>query len=504
MDWQAATVEAGRIAQAWTAEGGPGGAVLLFDADDIRAEACGGLASLELAMPFRTDTVVRYASISKHFLAALVLREGFPGLDDFLGTHLAVQPALGAVTVGRALDMTGGLPDAMETLWLLGVPPGVPMDHGALLAFLQRLDRPDFAPGTEISYSNSGYRLVQAVLEAKGIDIADTLRRRFLRPLDLALRLPYDETEPVPGLAGGYWKSPAGWRRGRYGLHISMSGGLAGSGLDLAIWAQALMVGRGNLDGMLPKLARLRHLADGRPTGYGLGLARYGLGRRVLVGHGGSLPGFKSHFLIDAEARAGVVVVANREDADTATLALRVMAALHGVTVPGPARGILPEGLYAMPGTPFWLEHAGGVVTCLGAQETVYPEADDTVCGRSAHLPLRLTVADGAISGEVGHAPRRFVPVQAGLAPDPAWAGAWTCLAQNARLDVVVTGETAYLRIGAGALLRDLPLRPIGEGRALTLRSEGPWTQRACLQFTGGELRLVTSRSRTLRFTRAS
>ena len=30
MDWQAAAAEAGRISQAWTAEGGPGGAVLAF------------------------------------------------------------------------------------------------------------------------------------------------------------------------------------------------------------------------------------------------------------------------------------------------------------------------------------------------------------------------------------------------------------------------------------------------------------------------------------------
>ena len=97
MDWQAAAVEAGRIAQAWTAEGGPGGAVVLFDAASLRAEACGGLANLELSLPFRADTAVRYASISKHFLAALLLRadglgqcEGMPGLDDFLGTYLGL------------------------------------------------------------------------------------------------------------------------------------------------------------------------------------------------------------------------------------------------------------------------------------------------------------------------------------------------------------------------------------------------------------------------------
>jgi CubicO group peptidase (beta-lactamase class C family) len=509
MDWQAAAVEAGRIAQVWTAEGGPGGAVLLFDADSLRAEACGGLANLELSLPFRADTVVRYASISKHFLAALLLREGglaqcegMPGLDDFLGTYLPLSPALGAVTVGRALDMTSGLPDAMETLWLLGVPPSATQGHQALLAFVQRLDGLNFASGSEISYSNTGYRLVQAALEAKGIDYAAELRERFLRPLGLGIRLPYDEAEPVPDLAGGYWKSPAGWRRGRYGLHISASGGLAGSAHDLVTWLQALMGGRAPLAGLFPKLARLRALADGRTTAYGLGLARQALGARVLVGHGGSLPGFKNHFLLDPEARAGVVVVSNREDTDAAGAALRVMAALHGIALPSPARGVLPQGLYAMPGTPFWLEHAGGVVTWLGAQESVYPDGEGGVVGRSAHLPLRLRVEGGAIVGEVGLVGRRFVPVPGGIAPEAGWAGAWVCAAQHAAFEVAVAEGEARLIVGAGPLLAELALHPIGEGRALAERTEGPWTQRACLQFGRDEVRLVTNRSRVLRFVR--
>ena len=144
----------------------------------------------------------------------------------------------------------------------------------ALLEFLRRLDGLNFPPGSEISYSNTGYRLVQAALGAKGIDYGAALQEWLLRPLGLGIRLAYDETEPVPGLAGGYWRSPAGWRRGRYGVHISASGGLAGSARDLVAWLQALMAGRPPLAGVLPALSAVRSLADGRPTAYGLGLER--------------------------------------------------------------------------------------------------------------------------------------------------------------------------------------------------------------------------------------
>ena len=346
MDWQRAAAEAGAIAQAWTQEGGPGGAVVLFDADAIRAEAAGGLASLDLATPFRADSAVRYASISKHFCTALVLRSGLLGLDDPLGAHLPLHEASAAVSVGRALDMTGGLADAVELAAQLGVSATTTLGRDGMLGFVADVAGLNFTPGTEISYSNTGYRLVQAALEAKGLDYGGELHARFFRPLGLGITLPVDETDPVVGLATGYWRAARGWLKGRDGPHISASGGLAGSGRDLAIWAQALMAGRAPADGLLPALGALRHLLDGRATGYGLGLARSSVGGRVLIGHGGSLPGYKNHFLIDAESGAGIVVVSNREDTDAHALAVRVMAALHGATLPESAVGLLPDGVF--------------------------------------------------------------------------------------------------------------------------------------------------------------
>jgi CubicO group peptidase (beta-lactamase class C family) len=102
MNWDKASAVAGAMAQAWTREGGPGGVILLFDADDIRTEAFGGRASLELDAPFRADTATRFASISKQFFAALLLLDGRIGLDDPLGAHIGLPPALAEVPVARA------------------------------------------------------------------------------------------------------------------------------------------------------------------------------------------------------------------------------------------------------------------------------------------------------------------------------------------------------------------------------------------------------------------
>ena len=114
-DWTRATALAESIADAWA--DGPGGAFVLFNRDGIRAAACGGLASLEHAIPFTADTPSRYASISKHFLATTLLLEGID-LDAKLGTLLpGLHPALGAVPLalerrfGRILIPASITPD---------------------------------------------------------------------------------------------------------------------------------------------------------------------------------------------------------------------------------------------------------------------------------------------------------------------------------------------------------------------------------------------------------
>ena len=503
MNWEKATALAGAIAQEWTREGGPGGAILLFDADNIRAQACGGLASLELDVPFKADTVSRYASISKHFFASLLLLDGSIGLDDELGAHLPLSYALATVTAGRALDMTGGVPDAMETLRLLGVPPTASIDRHALLRFVASFEAQNFPAGTEISYSNTGYRLLQAALDAKGIDYAIALNERICRPLGLGIRLPEDETDPVPHLATGYWRGARGWQRGRYGLHISASGGLTGSALDLATWAQALMAGRGPATDLLARLGARRHLADGRATAYGLGLARSDLPDIIAIGHGGSLPGYKNFFLLAPEHGAGVVVLSNREDTDAHDLGVRLLAALFDATLPPSAPSILPEGRFLAEDAPVWIEHRAGQLTYLGAQERLFEAEDGWAEGHSAHLPIRLRRAGEGIEGEIGHQRRHYRRVPDGLTAPAQWAGRWVCASHHAQFDIEVAAGAA--RLGIGALHTMTELQPMAADMALMERdTDGPSRHRVCVHFTGDEAQLITNRSRILRFRRAT
>jgi hypothetical protein len=311
-----------------------------------------------------------------------------------------------------------------------------------------------------------------------------------------------DDTVPIPALAAGYYRDSDGWHRGRYGMHISASGALTGSAHDLVAWLQALMAGTPPVADLLAPLGARRRLADGTLSDYGLGLARSPLPGEIAVGHGGSLPGYKQHFLLLPAHRAGVVVLTNREDADAHGIALKVLAALTGAELLESAAGLLPQGLFVTDEGPFWIEQQGGDLTFLGATEPLLRGPDGAAVSRSAHQPMSLRFVDGGIEGTIGHVPRRFLPVRPEAALAPGWEGVWVNDQHAARFDIVL-GTAPALAVGTGPLRVVLPLSQIDANRALIDRSDGPWRQRACLVLDGDTLRIVSNRSRVLAFRRA-
>jgi len=498
INWKAAQECAARFTRNWS-DSEPGGAVIGFDAQGIRFAEAGGVESLSTLVPFTAASVVRYASVTKHAFCALVLAHSDRiGLDDPLGRHLPeLQAPLRDVTIGRALDMSGGLPDTRECLSLLGLSVYTETKAGPLLDFLARQTRLNYEAGTEISYSNTGYRLVEAALERKGVFFWDFVREHGAQAGAL-FDAPDVWNDPVLGLVPGYWRDGQQWQLSAAGLHISASGSMTGSGESLAKWLVALLGGSGPFAGLLEQLSAPRRLADGRPSGYGLGLRRSLLADRTFIGHGGSHPGFKSYFLLDPIQKAGFAVVSNREDTNGYKIALEAMAALTELPLPRTSTA-LADGLYVTENGPWWIKVAGSTVTYLDADETVYEDESGWVSSRSASSPMRLTMDGTAIVGEVGHARRRFLPVEAQDVP-ASLRGAWIS-PEGARFEI----EGSELVMGVGPVRQRIPLSALGDGRFLFTLNDGPWTKRVCLHLLEPDrLELVLARARMIEYRRAS
>lgn len=499
-NWNAAACAARTFSDAWTCDE-PGGAIVGFGPGGVEFTCSGGLANLATGAPFTAETVVRYASITKHAFCAMVLRHGdVIGLDDRLGDHLPeLQPPLADVTVGRALDMTGGLPDARECLTLLGLSVYTETEADSLLDFLASLTRLNFDAGSEISYSNTGYRLVETALARKGLSFNDFVTSEIAAPLGIFMRTSDVWYDPIAGLAPGYWKSAQGWRQGAAGMHVSASGSLVGSGLALSRWAQALVSGEGPFKGLLGRLSADRCLSDGRATGYGLGLRWNEIAGRHFVGHGGSHPGYRSYFLLDPVEMTGIVVVSNTDDANAYKMARDCMAALCGLPLPQ-SNCTIPDGVYVADAGPFWLAISNGVANWLDGEDVLYDIGDGWFSSMSPSSPVTLRWTGEALEGEIGYVARQLRPV----APMPAGNelnGHWQAPLYGAGFDI---GD-GQLTMGIGPTRRTVPLEALGGGRALFTLRDGLWSKRVCLcQIDENRIELVLNRSRVLQYVRSS
>jgi CubicO group peptidase (beta-lactamase class C family) len=497
-DWNAASLSAKVFSRTWS-KNEPGGVIIGFGAHGVKFAYAGGLESLPSGTPFTANTVVRYASITKHVFCAMVLRHAdVISLNDRLGDHLPeLQNPLADVSVGRALDMTSGLPDVRESLTLLGLSVYTHTDADSLIDFLSSMTRLNFSAGSEISYSNTGYRLVEAALERKGLSFNDFVKSEINAVLNTSLEVPDVWADPVKGLVPGYWKNGDKWQESSAGLHLSASGSLAGSGMALTNWAQALLKGEGAFSGLLSTLSAEHFLSDGRPTGYSLGLRWNEINGKRFVGHGGSHPGYKSYFLLDPADKTGMIVVCNREDADTYKIARDCMAALNGLSLPEMTTAI-PDGLYVADAGPFWLEMRGGVANYLGAEDRLYNIGEDWASSLSPSSPMKLRWDGEVLQGEIGHVKRELLPVQA-RPVNKEFDGHWSAPLYGASFTI----DNGHIIMGIGPTRQLMPLEDLGNGRALFTLRDGPWNKRICVHLLGdNRLELVLNRSRVIEYQR--
>jgi D-alanyl-D-alanine carboxypeptidase len=201
-----------RLLDSLVAAGAPGAAAWVQD-ERSSLQAASGLADLDSGRPMGPKLHFRAGSLTKSFVAAVVLRlvaEGRLGLSDTLERRLpGILPYGDQVSIRQLLNHTGGVPHDWATIEraLYASPPGrlhawTPQELIALVA-----GRPlDFPPGTAWAYSNTGYILLGLIVEAAtGNPLDQELDRCILGPLGLRhTYLPGDARElPVP-MSRGY------------------------------------------------------------------------------------------------------------------------------------------------------------------------------------------------------------------------------------------------------------------------------------------------------------
>jgi CubicO group peptidase (beta-lactamase class C family) len=169
-----------------------GTVLLAYQGEPALARAY-GMADKEKGIPNRIDTVFALASVTKLFTAVAVLQlveQGEVGLYQTLGTYLGGFPAqvAGSVTVHQLLTHTSGMGDflgdpaflSQGSTWTTAAET---MD--GIMAIIKQSPL-QFTPGTQYSYSNSGYATLGAIAaQVSGQSYYDYVREHIFARADM-------------------------------------------------------------------------------------------------------------------------------------------------------------------------------------------------------------------------------------------------------------------------------------------------------------------------------
>lgn len=290
----------------------------------IKAEGY-GLANVELNVPARPETVYKIASVSKQFIATgimLLLQEGRIGLDDKIGKYLDGTPeSWNGVTVRHLLTHTSGI---------VREGPGFDpfKDQKDIDVIKSAYPLPlRFPTGEKYEYCNVGYfSLAEIISRVSGKPWSDFMNERVFAPLGMAATRPTSFSAIVTNRASGYeWRDDKMRNAGEY-IALRPSGAFLSTVLDLAKWDAALYT-----DAFLKQATREQmwtpvKLNSGATYPYGFGWSLEPLGKHRRVDHGGSLPGFRSHFMRLPDDKLSIIVLTNSGSANPAGIARGVAA----------------------------------------------------------------------------------------------------------------------------------------------------------------------------------
>lgn len=141
------------------------GVVLIAEDDQVVYHCAYGRADYRFDTPLGPDARFRIASLSKQFTDAaigLLAQDGRVALDAPLADYLPAFPEADRITLQHLIDHTSGVPHTNNLAWM-DMNQALSLD--AIVAGLA--DEPlAFEPGSDRAYSNGGYVLLAAVIEA--------------------------------------------------------------------------------------------------------------------------------------------------------------------------------------------------------------------------------------------------------------------------------------------------------------------------------------------------
>jgi len=282
--------------------------------------------------PVEDDTVFSIASVTKTFIAALILQlaeEGKLDLDAPFGTYFDDAPRKDSVTIRQLLSHRSGIYNYFENpryyrisrAWLRAssAPGLLARDYRWTYDEIMDLVKTGyFKPGESYHYSNTNYVILGRIAEAVGgAPLHEQLRTRFFEPLGLGDTYYQPAEVPPADAAHGHWDYGSGYADHTRDARVlpfmaavsvaDAAGAIASTAGDLATWAEALYGGR-----VLSEESLMQMTTILEPGAYGLGTDVAVFAGHRGYGHRGGLRGFEASMWYFPKDGVAVVLLSNQ------------------------------------------------------------------------------------------------------------------------------------------------------------------------------------------------
>jgi D-alanyl-D-alanine carboxypeptidase len=291
------------------------GAVLVARDGKVLLQDAWGRDDRKAGTPNTTETRFRIGSMNKMFTAVATMQlveRGKLELDEPIGTYLRGYPnkaVASKVTVRHLLTHTGGTGDIFGPDFELNRL--TLREHGDYVKLYGSRGL-GHEPGARFEYSNYGFVLLGALIEAaSGGSYDDYVEDNVFRPAGMSSTGSLPESTDLPDRAVGYMRPfPGGdgeWLPNTDTLPYR--GTAAGGGYstvgDLMRFANALSSGK------LVSKETLAEMTAPKQQGYGYGFGVQGEGALRSYGHGGGAPGMNGELRVYPELGFVVVGLSN-------------------------------------------------------------------------------------------------------------------------------------------------------------------------------------------------
>ena len=378
-----------------------------------------GMADLEHDVRNSPDTIFEAGSVAKQFTAMavqLLASDGKLSLDDPVRKYIPELPDYGKpLTIRHMLSHTSGLRDWGSVESIAGWPRTTrEYTHAHVLDTVSRQKSLNFDPGTNWSYSNTGFNLAAIIVSrVSGMSFAEFSKQRMFTPLGMT-RTSWrdDHTRIVKGRAIAYAESNGEYRIDMPFENVHGNGGLLTTVGDLLTWNTNLASPKVGNPKLIAEMSTSGTFNDGKP------LEHYGLGLFVQiyrgmhnVYHSGSTAGYRAHLNRFPAAMISVAVLCNGTNGDATRSANRVSDVFLGPDLkPDPPAGpaatppaaLSPQPsaaqLNALAGT-YWSDEAETMLTAtVDEGGLVLKRRPDTVIKLTAIGPDKFRGTIGTVT----------------------------------------------------------------------------------------------------------